>query len=246
MPKISTLTELTEPQQLDLFAVVDVDEADVTIKTKKVTKENLLKNIESIDVKISNSLSAGSTVDYFNVDDGGNVRLNGEATTWTDMLVPLTQSKVGANLKPDFNYTEIAYEFPQNDITEYVTFTLQLPHSWKQGTTIYPHVHWKQTQNLTPVFKMDYKWFNIGDLVPATWSTHIMNNLAKSYLGGSLHQINDNPIGIDGIGKTISSMLLIKLYRDDNVYTGDVITYQFDIHYETDSFGSNIQYVKEG
>lgn len=35
-----------------------------------------------------------------------------------------------------------------------------------------------------------------------------------------------------------------KTKTDDNVYTGDALTYQFDIHYRIDSFGSNYEYIK--
>jgi len=39
-------------------------------------------------------------------------------------------------------------------------------------------------------------------------------------------------------------MMLVKLYRDDNTYTGDALTFQFDIHYEIDTVGSRQEYVK--
>lgn len=60
-----------------------------------------------------------------------------------------------------------------------------------------------------------------------------------------MHQINEGIGGIDGVGKTLSSMLLCKLYRDDNVYTGDALTYQFDIHIMIDSFGSELEHIKD-
>lgn len=35
-----------------------------------------------------------------------------------------------------------------------------------------------------------------------------------------------------------------KIYRADNVYTGNCIAYQFDIHYEIDTLGSRGLYTK--
>lgn len=236
MPKISQLTELIVPQDTDILAIVDAT------GTKKITKENLLSIINSNYIT-SATLSIGDETDKVIVDDSG-VRLYGETTTYTDLVFPLTQAKIGANLKPDFIEDEVAYGFPQNNTGEYFLIIVQMPHQWEIGSTIYPHVHWKQTQNLSPVFKIDYKWINIGDPVPVVWETYIMNNLARSYVSGQIHQINDGVTGISGVGKTLSSMLLIKLYRDDNVYTGDALTYQFDIHYRIDSFGSNYEYIK--
>ena len=235
MPKITDLNEYTTPTFSDILPIVDL----VGNETKKITKQSLLKNVESETILIG---SMGNTV---SVDEGGNFRLNGEATQWNDLFVPLTQTRIGSNLRPDFNQTELTFDFPQNDPTEILYFNIQVPHTWKQGTIVYPHVHWKQTQNLFPTFKLDYKWFNIGDVVPATWSTYVMGIGAKPYIGSAMHQINEGVGGIDGTGKTLSSMLLCKLYRDDNVYTGDALTYQFDVHIQIDSFGSELEYIKD-
>ena len=49
---------------------------------------------------------------------------------------------------------------------------------------------------------------------------------------------------IGSAGKTISSILQCKLYRDDNVYTGDAGAVSFDIHIEIDSFGSDTEFAK--
>lgn len=47
-------------------------------------------------------------------------------------------------------------------------------------------------------------------------------------------------VGIIGV----SSIMLIKLYRDDNTYTGNAVTYQFDIHYQKDTIGSRQEFIK--
>lgn len=49
---------------------------------------------------------------------------------------------------------------------------------------------------------------------------------------------------IDGTCKKISSILKIKLYRNDNTYTGDFFADQFDIHIQMDAFGSVQEYIK--
>lgn len=165
-------------------------------------------------------------------------------TYWDDLVVPLTQTRIGANSKPDFNFTDIGYEFPNNDATEILYFIVQLPHRYKEGTVIYPHVHWRQAADQTQVFKLDYKWFNFGDAIPADFSTHTMSTKAATYTSGSIHQISKNATGITGTGKTISSILICKLYRQDSAYTGDCLAYQFDIHYEADSPGSRDEYTK--
>jgi hypothetical protein len=171
------------------------------------------------------------------------ITLNGDAIQFNDMVFSALQSKQGANLKPDFDFTEVGALFPQNDTSEILYIIAQLPHSYKEGSTVYPHVHYRQTSALVPIFKIDYKWFNIGEQIPANFTTLEMDTVAIPYTSGSIQQIN-NGVSISGIGKKISSIMLIKLYRDDNIVNGDVLTYQFDIHHEIDSFGSKQEYIK--
>jgi len=245
MPKITDLNELTTPTFSDVLPIVDLDNNE----TKKVSIDSILdvtkdRPMEFSSVTVSNQLVVGNSQDYVEIGSTGDVRLRGESTTWNDILVPLTTTKIGSNDRPLFVESEIAYAFPQNNTTERMFFTVQMPHSWEEGSVIYPHVHWKQSLNLNPTFVMEYKWFNVGETIPATWTTLTINSQTQPYTGGDLHQVSRSLTGIDGSGKKLSSFILIVLYRNDNVYTGNVLTYQFDIHYRIDSFGSNFEYVK--
>jgi hypothetical protein len=193
---------------------------------------------------VSGNFKVGSTQGNVTIDTSGNLVLNENATTFNDFLVPLVTSKQGQIDKPIFNYNEVAYMFPQNDPTEILYFTIQMPHSWKMGSLLYPHVHYKQAiQTQLPVFKLDYKMFNIGESMPSTWKTVVMDTSVVAWVDSSTHQMNDGA-AIDASSYRISALLLCKLYRDDNVITGPVTTWQFDIHYEIDGFGSNFEYIK--
>lgn len=172
-------------------------------------------------------------------------RLDYSDTYWDDLFVPLHTTRRGSTEKPDYDTTDVGFLFPQNDATEILYFTVQLPHRWKAGSMIYPHVHWRQSANHTPVFKLDYKWFDIGAAVPANFSTHTMDQLRSTpYVSGTIHQISHGATGLTGTGKGISSILVCKLYRQDNVYVGDVLADQLDFHYEIDSPGSRSEYLK--
>lgn len=164
-------------------------------------------------------------------------------TYWIDYTTPLTTGKVGANAKPDFDYTNIGYLFPQNDPSEILYMVVQLPHGYKLGSDINPHVHYKRAGATTPTFKIDYAWFNIGDEQPA-YQTLTFNQHPITYTSGSKHAIAEATSMLAGDDKKISSLLLIKLYRDDNVVTGDVLAWQFDVHIECDSYGSSQEYIK--
>jgi hypothetical protein len=186
------------------------------------------------------SVAGASTVDDLNI--GGDASY--QDTYWDDIFVPLHSTRKGANDKPDYDYTNIGFLFPQNDATEILYFTVQFPHRYKVGSSIYPHVHWRQSAATVPVFKLDYKWYSVGDAVPANFSTYTMSTLAATYSSGTIHQISKNATPIPGSGKGISSMLVCKLYRDDNAVIGDVLVDQFDIHFEIDSPGSREEYTK--
>jgi hypothetical protein len=188
----------------------------------------------------------------FNVSGGEvslpDVELNGDLllvdTVWDDLVVPLTTTRQGSNSRPDFDFTNIGFLFPKNDATEILYFVIQLPHRWKAGSTIFPHVHWRQAENVTPIFKLDYKWHTIGGTVASEFLTYTMSTKKMAWTTGTIHQISDGVGGIAGTGKGISSMLVCKLYRDDNVGSGDVLVDQFDVHIEIDSLGSDLEYVK--
>lgn len=188
----------------------------------------------------------------------GEIKINGSCTRiedledgafvgnsrWDDYNVPLIIGKPTAGGKPDYDYSNCGYLFPQNDKTEILIVRAQMPHRYKEGTDIFPHVHWRQTANKQATFKLDYKWYNNGEVEPADWTTYTMGTYAYTYVAGTLAQINYNANGISGVGKKISSILLCKLYREDNVYTGDALTDDFDIHMQIDSTGSSQEYIK--
>lgn len=176
----------------------------------------------------------------------GNTYINGtlrlENTAWNDLCFPLTVGKPTSGGKPDFDYSELGWLFPSNDPTEIIDIIAQLPHGYKEGTNLYPHVHWRQAKLGTIVYKMAYKWYNPGDAVPTDWTTITISTQAFVYASGTISQLSySSPIV--GTGKKISSMLLIKLYRED-IISGDALTDFFDIHFEVDGFGSNEEMTK--
>ena len=204
------------------------------------------KRVGSVIKKVNDgdTMVFGTDTNNLTLSADGSLRLNGTATVFEDLFVPLTSSKVGANAKPDFDETNIGYLFPQNDATEILYLIVQIPHRYKEGSDIYPHIHYKRTAAGKPTFKIAYTWFNTGSATAAPTTVLPLDVEATTYTSGSIHQINKSATAISGTGKTISSLLLIKLYREDNTVTGDVLAYQFDLHFEVDGIGSSTEYTK--
>lgn len=166
-----------------------------------------------------------------------------EEPVWDDLRFPATQTKTGSNLKPDFDETNIGLLFPQNNTAEVVYIVVQLPHSYKLGTELHPHIHFIQSAATVPVFKLVYRWYDNGAAVPAFGSAISTTSLSFTYTSGSILQRAVFPaIPVGAVH--MSSILDIKLYRDDNAVTGDVLVKEFDIHYQSDTIGSSLEHTK--
>lgn len=164
-------------------------------------------------------------------------------TYWDDLKFPATTIRQGATTKPDFDSTDLGLLFPQNDDTEIAYAIGQFPHARANGTDISPHVHFIQTSALEPVFKLAYRWYENG-ATPPSFTIITVNSMAFSYTSGDMLQIAEFP-DIDGSAiDTVSSIIDMKLYRDDNVITGDVLVKELDIHYQIDQPGSREEYAK--
>lgn len=207
-----------------------------------LNEDTAYQHINAVDRSILDkfSIDVNSKLNVQEIHFDGLVRF--DDTCYEDLCFPLTQGKPTSGGKPDYDYTNLGFLFPGNDTTEQIHIIQQLPHAWKEGTRIFPHVHWRQSQSGNYVFKMQYKWYNVGDLVPTNWSTYVMDQKAFTYSSDTLDQLNYG-LGIDGTGKKISSTLLIKLYREDLI-SGDALTDMFDIHIEKDSIGSETEMTK--
>lgn len=217
----------------DIYVANDLPQWELWSKT----------NADTLEITDTGSYFTSTNVEGA-LQEVGTTLNNLSVPRWTDLNFPATQIRKGALDKPDFDETNIGLLFPQNDITEKVFITCQMPHSYKEGTAINPHIHCIQTANLQATFVMEYKWYNIGDTEPTTWTTVNLDTYGSTYTTGSISQVIEPATMIDGTGKKISSILKIKLYRNDNTYTGDLLVDHFDIHYQEDTFGSVLEYMK--
>ena len=193
----------------------------------------------------------GNTSHNTEFESDGTIKFNGDATVWNDFVVELSSAKIPAANAP--NWAKVADDGSGStgvyawhfDDGEYIEFHIQMPHDWKEGSTIYPHVHFECTSDVDPTDKFDleleYFWVDIGEDRPA--NTTLENRECETGVNtDTQHQIVNIPEnGIDGTGHTISSILICRLERvaaaSDN-YADQIIIYDADVHYEVDSIGS--------
>lgn len=192
------------------------------------------------------NVTIGNATGSVTIDSRNSVRFIGNATFFDDMTVPLLTSRIGATA-PSFDESEKSLKFTNANPEEYTFFSMQLPHGYKEGSDIGCHLHIRPdgTAKLNTTFELNYTWFNINEVSPAssliTKSVNFTSGVAYNNTILDFGQIN-------GTGKRISSSFLAKVTRKSqaasDTYAGAVFVDFADCHVERDSLGSNEEYIK--
>lgn len=131
----------------------------------------------------------------------------------------------------------------------YISGMAQLPHGWKEGSDIHPHIHWGKlaadASDLAVGWEFRYRIANIGESW-STWSVWYPHTLIRgSNTEENNHYMSDFE-NILGSLYTVSSMINWTIRRTGNTdaYNGSCYLFEFDIHYEVDAFGSTLEYIK--
>ena len=171
---------------------------------------------------------------------------------WDDLKFPATAvNPPGQAADPDFDTTNGTWLFDASG-TETIFLIAQMPHAWKEGSLIKPHVHWYKSTSAggNVMWQLDYKKFPIGEVGDAaftalTATTTVSgtpdNDTAQEHLLTSFADI-------DMTGMTLSDMLLMKVSRIGgnaaDTYGADCALMEFDIHFQIDTLGSEHLYTK--
>ncbi len=144
-----------------------------------------------------------------------------------------------------------AYAFPDGPLPTdetYIHFTLQMPHSWKEGTDVIPNVRFvfnSDQVNTNVRWRISYSWANIGDNLPVSSNIWALSDPTNN--DSLKHQITKFA-PISGAGKKVSSLLLCFLSRNssdvsDN-YTDTARFLSAGLLYQVDTPGSVSQWTK--
>lgn len=168
---------------------------------------------------------------------------------YVDFTFPVTQGKQGATSKPDFDYTNLGYLFPQNDPTEVLSVLKKLPAGMHIGPdcVAYPHSHWVQTAaGQVPILKGDFRIVCDGQEYNG-FTTLVSQGSLYDYVSGNLLQVQlFDPINLWDIGvREVGGSVEVKGYRDDNDVVGDVLVKSFGMWIPMDSpLGSGLPNLK--
>ena len=208
------------------------------------------ENVSDLEIQGTGKIGDILGGDYSEFEADGTLVFYGDATVWDDLRVPLSSTRINPVInKPDFIiFRDGVYAFGFDDADdESVNFIAQFPHSWREGTIIYPHIHWGIATAGSGVGVENVKWgleytlANLsGDTFPA--SVTIYSSIIDVQNGNQYESFKTAiGAGIDMTGKTISCIIIGRLFRDTSVandFAPDAYGFEFDIHYEKDTIGS--------
>lgn len=161
---------------------------------------------------------------------------------WDDLRFGVSALKVSpVSNKPDFDSANVCFLFDKA-ATEMVMGVAQLPHSYKTGTALSPHIHWSPATDDSgyTAWRLEYKLADINGSFPTSWSADTI--VVESDSSDVLHQLD----GFDDITMTsytgVSVIMLWRVSRlgglGTDTYDNDARFYEFDIHYQKDRMGS--------
>lgn len=219
----------------------------------------LLLVLSAFSFLISQNVKVNSN---FVIESDGTFRMDGAATVWDDLMVFPDATSRGNSYPPTWrvfkknstdNSQGVYLWFFSSGSEQELYFTAQIPHSYKVGTALYPHVHWTTTSE-TPtrsnvVWGLEYSVIAIGGTFPYTSTvraTSIINGITN-ITGAGQHLISGFS-SIPGTDLGISTVICCRLFREVN-NSGDTFGNEagllgFDIHYEKDTEGSRSEFIK--
>ncbi len=210
-------------------------------------------------VRIGNS-SAGAPTNYSEFEPDGTLRFRGNATVWDEVrIVPGAFSFAGAadptlqNWQPGGSgATFKVYKFQTNDE---VFASCQMPHSYKEGSDLYFHIHWTPADRgaaegaVNVGWKVDYSIADKG----ANFGASATAILTDACSGVDDRHEKTSSVQVSGAGLAISHLIMLRIYRSD---TGADDTWagvtsaqspallEFDIHFELNMVGSRQELTK--
>jgi len=213
-----------------------------------------IQHVRAQDVKINNNMV---------IEADGTMRLDNAATVWNDLMVfPDATTKGGSN-PPEWGTALMKnaggtskgvylWMFASNQEEE-LHFTVQLPHDYKVGTDIHPHVHWTTVAGIPSatnvVWGLEYTLVAVGGSFPKTVTILANSLIPECSPPASTGQHLISPFSpVSGAGLGISSILVCRLFRAtgdvSDTFPNAVGLLGFDIHYEQDTQGSRDQWMK--
>jgi hypothetical protein len=166
-------------------------------------------------------------------------------TTYDDLKIDLATARTGGTAPTFENVFSNLYAYDFTTLNDTLYFSCQLPHCWKEGTTIYPHLHF------LPQTTLSTGSINFGFEYSIATPMSFFNTTSTTSTATTTFPITDNnkhmiidfaPIGM--ANNKISTVLICKLWNRQTENNTKIFALSFDFHYAIDSFGSRTELLK--
>lgn len=172
---------------------------------------------------------------------------------WDDLRFPAQAiNPAGAVAPPGVDTTET--DFPGTLLfdagtPEMVAGVAQMPHGYRIGSPIYPHIHWAKTTSASGGVVWHF-YYRIVSRTGASgaWVGPVVGVDELPHADTADREAITTFGAIPATGIGLSQMLAWRIYRkaDDvaDTYAADARLLEFDIHYQKDSIGSGGEFMK--
>ena len=190
-------------------------------------------------------------IDGYRVPEFKRIRL---ARAWDDLRFPAQGiNPPGLGSDPDLDTATGLWLFGTLK-TETLAGVAQLPHAWKEESSIHAHTHWQKTTSAAGnvLWQLDYEVVNNGDVAAMDYGSQLQTTTTVSETpdDDTAERVLISSLGEITMADTrISTLIFWKLSRIGgdvlDTYGADARLIEFDIHYQIDSLGSDLEFIKD-
>jgi len=189
----------------------------------------------------------GGDTDFTKFEADGTMQMNGAATVFDDIILPMSITKKGVTAPTwtAFHGNLSQYTFA---IGDYVQGSFELLHGYKEGSDIEFHVH-IITNGAEASKEVNYELeYWIADMGEASTSTTVVSSGDYALTNADGHHEYIDIDDITGTGLKIGAVICFLFKRiaivDGTEPTADPFVVSLGIHYEKDTIGSRQETVK--
>jgi len=180
---------------------------------------------------------------YTEFESDGTMVAVGDAVCWNDIFLAAGSLGAGASA-PDLvnvNSTGIfLYAFDGSATTEQLFGCFEIPHNYREGSDLVPHIHWMPTTTGTGNVKWNIDFWRVNENDVPSVATSI--SAVGTTTGTAWQSRRSDTTSILGPGVTIGNQVAFRLYRTpadvQDTYAADAVVMTFGIHYQIDTLGS--------
>jgi hypothetical protein len=167
-------------------------------------------------------------------------------TGWDDIMIPIFGQRWTGSSDPTpevIGAGGTVIRATRFDINNEVFFIAEIPHSYKEGTDLYPHVHWfgVAASGTEPLrFVMDIQWRSGSDIITISGTGEVSYSGSGS-CGTGYAQRYMSLATITGTSGKMGQQIMGRFRRITNGatdYASAVYVQTVGIHFQMDSFGS--------